>query len=67
MTSFPVGYLYPEAEYLSLYQSMDLCSTCADLFLDWIRPTPFKLESPHDGVGRELRTQGRPFGAEAFV
>ncbi len=35
-----------------LGEPLDLCSVCADLFLDWIRPTPFKLESSSDDAAR---------------
>jgi hypothetical protein len=38
---------------------LDLCSTCADLFLDWLRPAPFKLESSPDGVGASYPASGR--------
>ena len=43
-----------------LDQPLDLCSVCADLFLDFVRPTPFKLETSTKAATIQSTENDRP-------
>jgi hypothetical protein len=41
---------------------LDLCSVCSGDLADFLKPTPFKLESSHEGVGASHAAPGCTIG-----